>query len=521
MKKFSIILLTIIIGLFVFADIDFNDPEGFDRDLPNAEYLLEKSPPEFKWGDDTQVYSGGVAGVAFDVDYRTGFLYAVVLTRNGALADSIMLYNSYNNGNTWNSKGLIILNGDGELENPEIIVTDDGRVSCFALYVESDGRRNLYMKEFADTSTTSGSHWEQIDRGNTDTVYAYDVDYQDGFYYAAWNAIYPTHNTNLTLYGASLDENLSSWINQINLFYDLQSTEDPKIAAGANGNAYVGFIEKRVDAGINNIRVKKTYDYGASWASSQAVSSLSTQIISNLDVAASTNPDYQSVWFTVQYDNLNNFGYYYSTDSCVTNQYGTIIISPKTGTWVERLGTISFNETADFATIAFKADSGASHDVGITYATANNPTGMFAVEIINDHAATGTFAPYAGNLLANSAIIYAGWGPTNLYFDSWIKTGIEDEMVTLSTPNVYTSTPIFRDNISIFFNLDNETFVNLSIIDATGRIIKDFNAYYQKGNNNIMWNGNDNRGNTVSNGTYFYRVSFGSEIYSGKITYLK
>ncbi len=521
MKKFSIILLTVLIGLLVFADIDFNDPEGFDRELPNAEYLLEKSPPEFKWGDDTQVYAGNVGGCAFDVDYRTGVLYAVVLTRNVALVDSVLLYNSYNNGNTWNYMRLAIICGSGnELENPEIIVTDDGKVSCFILYVESDGTRNLYMREFDDSSATSSSHWETIDRGNSDTVYAYDVDYQDGYYYVAYNAIYPDYSTDLSLFGASLHEDSSTWINQTILYGDLQSTEDPKIAAGANGNAYVGFITDRA-SGVNDIRVKRTYDYGASWEGSLPVSSLTTQIISNIDVTASTNPSFQSVWFTVQFDNLDNFGYYYSADSCVTNQYGGIFMSPKPGTWIEQLGTISFNETNNFATIAFKADSGDSHDVGMTWTFANNPTGFVAVEIINDYPATGTFAPYASNLIGNSAIIYGGWGPTNLYFDSYIKTGIEDEMVKSSIPEVYTSAPIFRDNISIFFNLDNETFVNLHIIDATGRIVKDFNAYYQKGNNSIIWNGNDNRGDTVPNGTYFYRVSFGSEIYSGKITYLK
>ncbi|MCK4524021.1 hypothetical protein KAU15_03750, partial [candidate division WOR-3 bacterium] len=405
--------------------------------------------------------------------------------KNGALIDSILLYNSYNNGDTWNFKTLVMING-AEFENPEIIITDNGRIACFGLSVLATGVRNLHMREFSDTSLAS-SHFERIDRDDSDTVYAYDVDYQDGFYYAAWNAVYPTTTSNLSLYGASLHEDSSSWSNQIILYSNLQMDEDPKIAAGANGNAYVGFITDRT--GTNNIRVKKTYDYGASWEGSQAVSNLSTQIISNLDVAASTNPDYQSVWFTAQGEDSGNLFYYYSTDSCVTNQYSTIIRTIKPGTWVERLGTISFNETADFATIAFKADSGASHDVGITYATANNPTNMFAVEIINDHAATNSLRPYAGNLLANSAVIYAGWGPENLYFDSWIKTGIEDEMVTLSTSNVSTSAPIFRDNISIFFNLDNETFVNLSIIDAAGRIIKDFNAYYQKGNNNIIWNG--------------------------------
>jgi len=75
------------------------------------------------------------------------------------------------------------------------------------------------------------------------------------------------------------------------------------------------------------------------------------------------------------------------------------------------------------------------------------------------------------------------------------------EVVLKNSPNPFN--PFTR----IEFNLDRNTDVSLSIYDVTGRLVRSFyinNA--RKGNNLIVWDGTDSRGEKVSSGIYFCRL---------------
>ncbi|HIC38110.1 MAG TPA: T9SS type A sorting domain-containing protein [Candidatus Marinimicrobia bacterium] len=65
----------------------------------------------------------------------------------------------------------------------------------------------------------------------------------------------------------------------------------------------------------------------------------------------------------------------------------------------------------------------------------------------------------------------------------------------------------FNPRTVIPFELLKDSFVKIDIIDIKGRTIQSLsNGMQSSGNHHVIWNGRDNRGKTVSSGTYFCRL---------------
>ncbi len=475
------------------------------------EGLNFKSPNDFKWGNDIEVLSGNMGDFAFATDYRSGTIFAIVNSYNAAAPDTVTVYRSYDNGLTWSTGVIGALNGNGELREPQIFVTDNGKVACFVNYVETDGTQNLYLREFTDTSL-AGSHFELVSIAS-DTVETFDVDYADNFYYVTYTqydgAIY-------NVIGTTCHEDSSSWTNQIQLFANAVPDEEAKIAAGGNGYAYVAFIEDRMtNSDTLNIRVKRTYDYGNSWQSSIAATDLTGQDISDIDIAAARGSS-KTVWISCQFNSFENWGYYYSTDSCANTTYSQVV-SIDNG-FEEHLGTMEIHPIHNWVTLAFKSDSSNIHNVAYGYIMNGSPTTVTDLRQINDYNATNTYRPFAGNILANSAVMYAGWGPTNLYFDTYINNlGIED-IISDNHLSVYASPGFFTDYTDICFTLDNTSNVSIEIYNSIGQRVWSTNTVFSSGFNSVRWKGTDNNGSSAPEGIYFFKVNDGIRTASGKIT---
>lgn len=507
MKKtlFSIILLT----CMLIAAFAYNDPiEGME----DGESNILLAPPQYKWGDDILITNNQIGGLDFATDYRSGSIYAYQSTRNSGTADTCFLHKSTDNGLSWTDLGVIQLNGDGDLSDPEIIVTDGGKIAFLHLNIETDGERRIRMREFNDTTITT-AHWE-YPTPTTDTVLDYDFDYADGYYYITYSII-NSNGVDIDIYGVTCHEDSSSWTNNNSLFSTAVAGEEPRISAGPGGIAYVAFIENRIHTDTMNIRCKRTYNYGASWEGSVPVTELTGQDISDIDIAcAKTDPEV--VWITTQYNDFGNWGYYLSTDSCNNSSY-VGIVSVHTG-WDESFGTVESHPSRSWATFAFKSDSVSLHNVAYFYSMSGAPTNQTDLQEINDHWATGTHRPEAGNIIANSAVIYAGWGPTDLYFDSYINnTGI-DKQLSNNDFNVYASPAMFHDCTDIYFMLGENSNVSIDIFNALGQRVWSHSSYFTAGINSVKWSGKDSRGSDVPEGVYFFRVNNGSSISSGKMT---
>lgn len=501
--SFSVILIMcMLIGVFA-----HNDPEGlFNETTPQ---LLP--PPQYIWGDDIQIMSGNVGAFDFATDYNSGYVYALTNTWNGGTPDTMRIYMSRDNGLSWTYEAIAMTNADGELDQSEILITDAGKVACFGLYKETDGRSRLYLREFSDSNLSTGD-FEQIYRTG-DTVQTFDVDYADGYYYVTYT-LYDAGG-DWDILGVTCHEDSSTWNNHNNLFSNAYGGEESRVSAGTGGIGYVAFIENRFNNDTLNIRCKRTFDYGASWAGSVGITDLTGQDISDIDIACS-KPHPEVVWITTQYNNLENWGYYLSTDSCDHSSY-VGIVSVHSG-WDEYLGTVESHPLYGWATFAFRSDSSSSHNVAFFYNNWDNPSSEQELQEINQHNATNTYRPEAGNIIANSAIVYAGWGPSDLYFDSYINnTGINDN-ITNNSFNAYASPAMFHDNTEIFFTLSDNSNASIDIFNALGQRVWSYSSYFSKGINSVKWSGNNSRGSNVPEGVYFFRVNNGSTISSGKMT---
>jgi len=80
----------------------------------------------------------------------------------------------------------------------------------------------------------------------------------------------------------------------------------------------------------------------------------------------------------------------------------------------------------------------------------------------------------------------------------------------------------FNPSTEIKFHISKEGFVSLKIYDLLGREIKTLvNEELNNGVYSVQWNGDNNSGEKVSSGIYFYRIEAGSYINSRKMLLLK
>ena len=81
----------------------------------------------------------------------------------------------------------------------------------------------------------------------------------------------------------------------------------------------------------------------------------------------------------------------------------------------------------------------------------------------------------------------------------------------------------FNPIININFDIDNPRNVSMSIVDITGREIKNIlkNKLMNTGNFNQQWDGRNNMGELVATGIYIIRISSEHQVLRRKITYVK
>jgi uncharacterized protein YyaL (SSP411 family) len=80
----------------------------------------------------------------------------------------------------------------------------------------------------------------------------------------------------------------------------------------------------------------------------------------------------------------------------------------------------------------------------------------------------------------------------------------------------------FNPRTTISFTLPERSHANLSIFDIEGRLIKTLiNGFYDKGRNEIVWDGTDENGDPVASGIYFYRLQAGGMTVSRKMAIIR
>ena len=80
----------------------------------------------------------------------------------------------------------------------------------------------------------------------------------------------------------------------------------------------------------------------------------------------------------------------------------------------------------------------------------------------------------------------------------------------------------FNPSTTINYNLNDNSYVNVSIYNVAGELVKTlFNGPQNKGKNSLIWNAKNNKNESVAGGLYIYSVNTENNIYSKKMMLLK
>ncbi|MDG1848647.1 MAG: FlgD immunoglobulin-like domain containing protein, partial [Candidatus Marinimicrobia bacterium] len=80
----------------------------------------------------------------------------------------------------------------------------------------------------------------------------------------------------------------------------------------------------------------------------------------------------------------------------------------------------------------------------------------------------------------------------------------------------------FNSNTIIYFNLNNDSKVDLKIFGITGNLSRHLvEDRMQKGLKKINWNGTNDNGEDVPAGVYLYQLNINETLFSNKMIYLK
>jgi|GEM_PF-488581 len=454
-----------------------------------------------RWGTDIRIDDKEVGeGQDFDEDEDTHDIYAVFDTYHST-NDSIIVYRSTDGGLTWNIF-TIGLNTDGEVGNPKVRVVKDAGGQAWVVFIgiwyEPSGARQLWSRRVRTDGTSPT--WEQV---APDSVTWADIDGEVGT--GGW--LYCTYCKEdaageKDIYAARNALAGSGWQDNQLLFDNPQVSPYPAIAAGAGGNVGVAFIDNRLTTN-QEIRIKRSTNYGASWLGSEQVSNNSGAApLFYTDIGYSHGTT-QTGWIfaTFAWSGDNNIAYYYSTNSGVNWSYGNVIY-PAGGN--ENMSTVRCRKATGSITVAYNCDPGDS--TMFTWTTAGNPTGFGNGVKINDYNATGLWPPTAGWITTTSgfsAIIYSsstmGYRP---YFDWFGNTGIE-EGKKIAEKSRLLLTPNPSNGIAqLSYFLNKQGSVKISLYDASGRLINNLiNETKPAGTYTLNLNNQ-----TLPNGIYFVRV---------------
>ncbi|MGB9722202.1 MAG: T9SS type A sorting domain-containing protein [bacterium] len=453
-----------------------------------------------RWGTDILIADKEVGeGQDFDEDEVTNDIYVAFDTYHST-NDSLLVYKSTDGGDTW-SLFNIGTNGDGYIGNPKVRVVRDASgqswVVFIGLWYEPTGARQLWSRRVRTDGT--GATFEQI---AGDSVVFADIDGDVGT--SAWCYCTYVDRIGSNYYQMYTSRNAlagSGWQNTTNIFNDPQVFPYPAIAAGAGGNVTVAFIDDRITTN-QEVRIKRSTDYGATWLGSEQVSNNSgAALLSYTDIGYSHGST-QTGWIfvTFAWTGDHNVGYYYSTNSGVNWTYGDIMY-PYTGD--QNVSAVRCRKATGSITAAYNCDPGDS--TMFTWTSVGDPTGFDNGVKINDYGATGLWPPTAGWINRGggfSAIIYSRIGTYRPYFDWLGNTGTTEGNEQEPSSLLSLSPNPSNGATKLSFMVKSAGNVKISLYDASGRLVNNIiNGAKSAGTYTLTLNNQK-----LPNGIYFVRI---------------
>ncbi len=470
------------------------------------------------WGPDVLVRSGGIGSpspissermISYD-QTRSGVLFAACVVSS---LDTIRIYRSTDNGNSWTLWNGVIHPGN-RLSSPELIVAEGDSSFVFLFCKTSAGNGDIYCARFG---ISGGANIFSV-KVDADTIVNLSACRDNGNPYYLYvtfeeqDTTYDVYTWRSTNYGRTWAEAGSSVV------LDCGVRPKPDICCGNNNRIYVFLLDKRqssVDSAT--FRMKLSTDRGNNWEQSIQVGNPSVRIFDGVCAARHTT---QTLWLVHVRDMepLNGMGlgvfYYYSTDNGTTWWYGGD----------DGIGHLDTDNNEQMPSIASHWQTGSPtvcyaivFSESLMFTWASMDTNWRTPIKVNDYRHTGNFPPQAGwkntGSGSFSTVLYAGAGLTNLWFDSWDFSGVEEERQIEKNPVIAVKPNPASGQVLINWALAKSGAVELVIHDVSGRQVEVLTRGSRSaGEHQAVWNCE-----RMPAGVYLYRLNADGSSYTGRI----
>jgi len=469
--------------------------------------------------------SDQMLSMAVDVNGRIYVVYNTPWNGSGASANyGWGVASSTDQGITWDNRVYYINNTAYTLIQPEIAITDNGKIYLWGVL---NGGGLVYNPAYSRSSATCYN--------NPDSLIG--VSYFSRAYRYAPECVTVGNGNQLVMVQYSVDRPAAYWDSVQLLFsYDTVSYYSVRFRP-PGGTIGMNSIAINVNAGDTMLThaVECLDSVNGDWDVYWYHDTMGIWRLYGMYTSNPNNDRYPSVFGSQNYTYLamqNDFGsgndeilFDFSTD------YGA--------TWDASLQ----NLTNDGAPDQFPRLYGNSSTIGIdyfhgfnqvlyNYSVTNGQTGTWLTtpEIVTD-AATADTGYHACALLYTTSYFHTAWEDSrNLATDSLdiftsrrtTPIGIKENSGALKTNPLRAFPNPFANSTTIRFNLDRPTRVDLSIYDASGRIVRNLiRARAQAGDYAFTWNRKDDQGKTVPNGVYFGRLTTNHGAFNTNLILLK
>ncbi|WP_304043892.1 T9SS type A sorting domain-containing protein [Ignavibacterium album] len=509
-----------------------------DKEPTTTGYL----PDGTNWTDELKIFDGAIAGGNPTTNRRMikliadtlGNLYAACV-RNWSTADTMSFFKSTDKGFTWTNFKDIWAGPGLRYQGFDIAIADtaDGRwrigIAVSLTPVGGNGYSGkLYYGDMFEDGTNFSSVLVEPDSGITGCVSpaiitdAYNYLPGISYWYITYQRVDTTSGITQQVVAALSPSGGTSWIQdtaragfndyQLDIDYTLTDTF----------YVYVLLTNNATPTNENlRLRYIRLADFGtaAIWLQYNIANTANPEFDGMMAVNRATNQ--MAVVHTTTVSNNKNIEYAYSLtgkipftqnvvlSNAANNEDRPSIHSPENQSGAFRVAYIS-RGSAD--TVYYRNT--------VNLASFSSP---ILVSRVN-YSSTSVIPSVCGfsmdpSPFFNGGVIYAGFGPTNLYFNSSnLTTDVEDNFVSLDNYALYQNYPNpFNPSTKIVWQSPVSGWQTLKVYDILGNEVATLvNEYKEAGRNEVEFDASK-----LSSGLYFYTLKAGNFITSRKMMLIK
>jgi hypothetical protein len=479
------------------------------------------------WGNDVLVHQANhIYGFGMDQADKDTLLLVVTDSSTTGLRDTLWVYRSTNDGQTWSNVARLLSSADDVRMGKSDIIAAKGDSNFVFVFFIYYGK--LYYNRY-DYNTVSGYN---IGTVSNDNVVDFSV-CQDLWSNYWLYVVYQTVDDSVVF--ASSRDYGKSWAFRKNLTAITPITSKPTIAFSRG--TYLVVAGKTDDDKIYTIRNDNSGNL-ANWKDAQYPSGLGDCDAPVL-AASHTAPDSEAVFwlFHERYIGappLNWIINFQWSTNAGASWFG--LSTPNDTSSYNRVypsvHVLKENDASDI-TFAYRYEGTSPRQVRYIYKQngQGNPSVWNAsYSGINEYSPDFRPPQKAYTIRGTdnsirSAVLYVHATNGDLYFDASAFTGVEDELEdqVVSRFSLGQNYPNpFNPSTEIEFDIPRSGPVSLEIFNILGQKVRQLLAdRLERGHHTITWDGRNDQGELLANGVYFYRITVGDFSDARKMILLK